>query len=365
LAESEQKGIDPAVVPWLAIVAACGLVFFASAGLCWSESPQPWWEMGWGMQCPVALRTFGALDLGRLWLEGQWWRVATTGFVHGSALHLTLNMWSLLVIGPWASRAWGHVAAVFCFAASSVVGVLASAAWAEAPVVVGASAGILGLAGGLWVSRGWGAAAVRERVAPVSTRGLGTTLALMVGLGFMVPMIAQAGHLGGLAMGLLLGAGLSAVGGQGRRRFWWAGACLALVAAASLSVRPRWRSNYSAFQGFVLVEQEHYGDALPLLEDALEREPGDAVLLNGVAYALAEAGVELTRAGELADAALELEPDNADIVDTKGWVLCRLGQPDQGLEWIRRASELSEGGVDEIEEHLETCEQAAVFHVKH
>lgn len=320
--------------------------------------------MGWGMQCPGALRSVGAADLAELWSRGGWWRVATTGFVHGSALHLTLNMWSLLVIGPWASRAWGHAAALACFGVSSVGGVLASVAWAEAPVVVGASAGILGLAGGLWVSRGWGNAAVRERVELVSTRGLGLTLAAMVGLGFVVPMIAQAGHLGGLAFGTLMGGVLSGAVPRALRGLGWGLLVLGLGAAGFAARAPRWRTNFYAFQGYALLEERREASAVPLLREALERSADDPDLQNGVAYALAKAGVELGEAERLVDAALEADPQNPDYLDTKGWVLCRQGEEEAGLGWIRRASEASDGTVEEIEEHLETCGQAAVFHVK-
>lgn len=316
------------------------------------------------MDCPAALRASGGAELVRLWERGEWWRVFTTGFVHGSALHLGLNMWSVWVVGPWASRAWGNARAVACFLASSVVGVGASVAWAEAPVVVGASAGILGLAGGLWISRGWGAPTCRSRVAPVSTRGLGGTLAAMVALGFLVPMIAQAGHLGGLAVGLALGAIFSqAVAGAARLAV--AGLVAAGAGAVGVSARaPEWRPNYFAFRGFAALEEGAPDRAVPLLRAALDRSGDDPVLQNGVAYALAEAGVELEEADRLVEAALATEPENADYLDTKGWILCRQGRADEGLEFVRRASEASGGGVSEIEEHLEGCQEAAVFHVK-
>ncbi len=311
------------------------------------------------MDCPVALRTVGAAELARLWDRGGWWRVVTTGFVHGSALHLTLNMWSLWSLGPWAVRAWGTGRALWCFGLSSVGGVLASVAWAEAPVVVGASAGIFGLAGGLWISRGWGDAACRARVELVSTRALGTTLAVMIALGFLVPMIAQAGHLGGLAVGLAVGAGFGRVG---RSRAGHTAAlggavalagCLAVAAAA-----PRWRPNYHAFVGYLLLDEGDSARAVEFLGRALELEGESAELQNGVAYALAEAGVELEEAERLVDAALGADPENPDYLDTKGWLLCRRGDAAEGVEWIRRASEESGGEVVEIEEHLTACASA-------
>lgn len=337
------------------------MVFLASAGLCTAETEAPWWQMAWGMDCPAALRTVGSAELARLWDQGGWWRVVTTGFVHGSVLHLALNMWSLWSLGPWATRAWGHGRALLCFGVSSVAGVLASIAWAEAPVVVGASAGIFGLAGGLWVSRGWGDDACRTRVELISTRGLGITLAVMIALGFLVPMIAQAGHLGGLAVGLAIGA---AFGGVGRSRAAYVGALavgLLLTASFAFAARaPTWRANYHAFRGFLLLEGGSSADAVSSLRRALELDGGSAELQNGVAYALAEAGVELDEAERMVEAALVVEPENADYLDTKGWLLCKRGQVQLGLQWIGKASAASGGEVAEIEEHLLRCEGAAL-----
>lgn len=343
------------------IIAVCGVVFLSSAGLCALESQSPWWEMGWGMECPAALRTVGSAELARLWEEGGWWRVVTTGFVHGSALHLTLNMWSLWSLGPWASRAWGHGRALLCFGVSSIAGVLASIAWAEAPVVVGASAGIFGLAGGLWISRGWGDDACRTRVELISTRGLGITLAVMIALGFLVPMIAQAGHLGGLAVGLTVGGAFGGVGRSRAAYFTSLGLGLLLTASFAFAAQgPTWRANYHAFRGFLLLEHGSSSEAVASLREALKQEGGSAELQNGVAYALAEAGVELDEADRLVAAALLSEPENADYLDTKGWILCKRGEVELGREWIAKASAASSGEVAEIEDHISACEAAAL-----
>lgn len=312
--------------------------------------------MAWGMECPAALRTVGAAELARLWVRGGWWRVVTTGFVHGSALHLTLNMWSLWSLGPWAARAWGPARAMWCFGLSSVGGVLASVAWAEAPVVVGASAGIFGLAGGLWVSRGWGDPACRQRVELVSTRALGTTLAVMIALGFLVPMIAQAGHLGGLAVGLAMGAGFGRVGPSRAGHLGAIAASVVLTAGLAFGARaPRWRANYHAFVGYLLLEEGESSDAVEFLRRALQLQGESAELQNGVAYALAEAGVELDEAERLVEAALSSDAENPDYLDTKGWILCKQGETSAGLEWINRASAASDGDVAEIEGHLVRC----------
>ena len=361
LSEPEHRILSGESLPWAAIIAVCCAVFLASARLCGAESEAPWWEMAWGMNCPAALRTVGAAELARLWVRGGWWRVVTTGFVHGSALHLALNMWSLWSLGPWAFRAWGRGRALLCFGVSSVAGVLASIAWAEAPVVVGASAGVFGLAGGLWVSRGWGDEACRARVELISTKALGITLGVMIALGFLVPMIAQAGHLGGLAVGIGLGAAFGGVGGSRPAR---AGAVLlavGMLAAFAFSARaPSWRPNYHAFRGFFLLDEGSSPEAVAALRRALQLGGDTSDLQNGVAYALAEAGVELEEAERLADAALAVEPENPDYLDTKGWVLCKRGEAEAGLVWIEQASAATGGEVAEIELHRDACPAAAV-----
>jgi rhomboid protease GluP len=45
---------------------------------------------------------------GDLLLEGQWWRLLTSCFVHIGIIHLFLNMYSLWVLGPVSERLWGR-----------------------------------------------------------------------------------------------------------------------------------------------------------------------------------------------------------------------------------------------------------------
>ena len=302
---------------------------------------------------------FGALRLAAAWDQGEWWRVLTTGFVHGSLLHLTLNMWSVWVLGPWAARAWGERRAMGLFLGSSVAGILASTAWAEAPTVVGASAGIFGVAGALWLARGWGTHALRTELEPISTRGLGLTLGVMLALGFMVPVVAQAGHLGGLVFGLVASVGLGALGK--RWQFAGIGVSLVLLLAVGVGARaPRWRPGFFEYRGYAALEAGQPRRAAQLLSKALDQQDRSPELLNGVAYGLAEAGEQLEWAETLVDEALSSKPENGDYLDTKGWILCRLGRTEKGLWWIEKASAATDGSVEEIEEHRTSCAGAKV-----
>jgi len=182
---------------------------------------------------------------------------------------------------------------------------------------------------------------------------------VLVALGFFVEVIAQAGHLGGLVAGAALGAAWS---GRGRAVRLAAGGGLVavlvgLVVAAS---RPEGRPRYDEILGYEQLERGMDADAAASFERALARRPEDVELANAVAYALAKAGTELERAEVLVRRALEADPENADYLDTLGWVLCRRGETEAGMAELRRASEASDGGVAEIEQHLEDCAGARV-----
>jgi membrane associated rhomboid family serine protease len=353
----------------LALVGICGVVFVATVGHCVRGSVDPSsallasaFDMG---ACRASLELGGGLAIGRVWVDGEWWRVVTAGLEHGSWVHLILNIWSLWVVGPWAERCWGSWRLVLLFGVSSVMGCLASLAWAEAPLIVGASAGIFGIAGALWVVRTVGAEPLKARVDLISARALGLMLLAMVALGFVVPVIAQAGHLGGLAAGAWMGWLWSGrVIQPSMRALGWAALGAATLGLALVAHEPTWRPAYHQAVGFRALELGDATVGMPALERALEAQPDDPDLQNAIAYGLAEAGVELHRAETLVHAALEADPDNADYLDTFGWILCRRGDPEAGLEWIERASTLSGGTIPEIEGHRDACAGAAVFHVE-
>ena len=105
---------------------------------------------------------------------------------------------------------------------------------------------------------------------------------------------------------------------------------------------------------------------------SLELTPDDAMTLNGVAFAMAEGGFELEKGLELVEDALEIlmNPDSlrkppqlsdtqwkrelnhatAACLDTKGWLLFKLGILDEAHRALEMAIQLE--GVDEFYLHL-------------
>jgi len=88
-------------------------------------------------------------------------------------------------------------------------------------------------------------------------------------------------------------------------------------------------------------------------EMAMEAQPELPDSYNNLAWLYAENGVELGRALELADRALELAPDDPSLLDTKGWIFFKMGDLGQALEILERAAELAPNHP-EIISHLET-----------
>jgi rhomboid protease GluP len=136
---------------------------------------------------------------------GQVWRLFTPGLVHGSLLHLAMNAFFLNDLGGLVERLFGRWRMVGILWGGVATGVAASFFWSEQPSV-GISGGLFALVGAM-LAQGvlnW------RRIAPPArrmfVRGPIEIVVLNLALGLALPLIDNAGHLGGLAGGLVLGA---------------------------------------------------------------------------------------------------------------------------------------------------------------
>jgi membrane associated rhomboid family serine protease len=137
-------------------------------------------------------------------LDGQWWRVITSAFFHLGLLHIGFNMYVLFLYGAIVERMYGPIeyAAIYllCAAGGSVLTILVD----PAQSAVGASGAIFGLIGLLFVvSRRHHAVLGREARSMMA--GIGTYLVFLLVFTFAFPGISWTGHLGGLAVGIILG----------------------------------------------------------------------------------------------------------------------------------------------------------------
>jgi rhomboid protease GluP len=154
---------------------------------------------------PQAMYAWGANFGPDVVLDGQVWRLLTSAFLHFGLLHLALNMWCLLSVGPLVERLFGHLGFAALYLLAGVGGSLASL-WAH-PVSfgAGASGAIFGVFGGLLAFL----AVHRHVVPPAVLKPLRASAISCVAYntlyGLMIPAIDNAAHLGGLATGFACG----------------------------------------------------------------------------------------------------------------------------------------------------------------
>src|SRR5579872_2276684 len=91
---------------------------------------------------------FGA-DYGPLTLNGQWWRLVTSMFVHFGIIHTGLNMWCLWNLGRAAKHLMGRVPYFLAYFVSGIFSSIASVYWHPMGASAGASGAIFGMAGAL------------------------------------------------------------------------------------------------------------------------------------------------------------------------------------------------------------------------
>lgn len=150
-----------------------------------------------------ALIKLGALVGDRV-RAGEWWRLLTVGLLHGSIIHLGMNMLALYYLGPPIENWQGSWRLLVAFIGSVFIGSLASYVWNSDVFSVGASGGIFGLLGFLC------AILLRyyKEFPPQTRESLMKYLRSMLLINLVIsflPQIDFAAHIGGLIGGFVIG----------------------------------------------------------------------------------------------------------------------------------------------------------------
>lgn len=137
--------------------------------------------------------------------RGEWWRVVTSGFLHGSPIHLLFNMLILFQLGSAVEARLGRARYLGLYLLSLVGGSI-GAMLAQAPTqaALGASGAVFGLMGAIVVMS-------RRGRSPIES-GVGGLLVVNLLITFVLPGISIGGHLGGLVAGAMGGLLIRAVG---------------------------------------------------------------------------------------------------------------------------------------------------------
>ena len=92
-------------------------------------------------------------------------------------------------------------------------------------------------------------------------------------------------------------------------------------------------------KGGLAERQKHYEPAEQFFRQALELDPNNAMVLNYLGYMLADKGNRLPEALKMIRKAVEIEPMNGAYLDSLGWAYFKLGQYELAETNLRQAVE--------------------------
>lgn len=145
-------------------------------------------------------------NFGPYTVSGQWWRLLTCVFIHGSLLHIAFNMWCLWDLGSLAESLYGHATFGVVYLITGVAASVASLVWNPNVLSVGASGAIFGIAGALIASIYLGEFSLPRAAFSGVLRSLVFFVGFNLVFGAMSSYVDNAAHVGGLTSGLILGA---------------------------------------------------------------------------------------------------------------------------------------------------------------
>lgn len=130
--------------------------------------------------------------------DGEWWRIVTSAFLHGSLFHIGFNMYALWILGNSLEQGVGKLRFGLIYLAGLLGGSFAVLAFDFHVPTLGASGAVLGSAGAL-------AAVLWSRGTSITQTPLGFVLLVNLALPLLVGGISFWGHFGGIAAGFAAG----------------------------------------------------------------------------------------------------------------------------------------------------------------
>ena len=135
---------------------------------------------------------------------GEWWRLATSMFLHIGLVHLLLNMFGLHMVGNFVENLYGVRRYLLIYFGAGLIASVLSYAMGDYSLSAGASGAICGLLGAV-LAFGW---KFQAELPPQLRKTLLFNFSLMVGIlvlmAFFIDGIDHAAHLGGVFGGLVI-----------------------------------------------------------------------------------------------------------------------------------------------------------------
>ena len=144
-------------------------------------------------------------------LQGQWWRLVTYAFLHANVLHILFNSIALFQAGDFVEYVYGSGRYAAIYFASLVGGGIAAYLFTVGTnsYTLGASGAIMGIFGAMLV--------LAFKLPPLRRelfRAALLPIVLTLGYGIFNKGVSNAGHVGGLLVGVLVAAFIAPVHGR-------------------------------------------------------------------------------------------------------------------------------------------------------
>ena len=294
-----------------------------------------------------ALVAWGA-NFGPQTVGGQWWRLLTCLFVHGGLLHIAANMYWLWVFGRQAESLYGHWTFAAIYLLSGLGGSVASIYWNPVVLSVGASGAVFGIAGALIASFYLGEFSLPRSAVSGMLQNLVAFAVIILVFGAVSAHTDNAAHVGGLAMGLLLGALIAKVAPAHDAVVQRIG--VLLVGAALVAGGGLWLARSHAY----LVHREnglarlYAGDpdsAIKELQKSVKQRPGFAPAHEALAQAYLDKHDYESAAAEL-KRGLTFDPRNENLYYDLGRVYMSAKQPVKAEEAFRQLLKINPNSAD-------------------
>ena len=144
-------------------------------------------------------------NFGPFTLDGQWWRLFTSMFLHFGLAHLAFNMLGLWSLGKLTERLFGSAAFLFIYLFAGLCGSLGSLLWHPLINSAGASGAIFGVLGALLAFMINPRTRIPAHIAAAQRNSALIFIAYNLFNGFAHAGIDNAAHIGGLLAGIGMG----------------------------------------------------------------------------------------------------------------------------------------------------------------
>ncbi|GAA0482415.1 rhomboid protease YqgP [Salinibacillus aidingensis] len=279
-------------------------------------------------------------------VEGEWWRILSSMFLHIGFAHIIMNMLALYYLGNTVERMYGSLKFFLIYFLAGIFGGLASFAFNDS-VAAGASGAIFGLFGALLY--------FGFEHKKLFFQTMGTNLLFIIGLniamGLSVPGIDNGAHMGGLAGGFLAAA-LVQMPERRRTMIRIASFIVYVTVASGLLIYGAERTNASTNPQTAIIkaseyfENEKYEKVIEVLDPVIENgETSNEILYFNRANAHYLLN-HLEQARKDFESAIQINPELANAHFNLALVYSDLEQYDKAREHAGKAASLKPNNQD-------------------